>query len=1067
MTLESSHAITKILLPGKRSGLLHRPRLVDFLHEHIDRKLLLVSAPAGYGKTSLLIDLAHETTLPVCWYSIDPTDSDPKIFLEYVVASLRRQFPDFGSRTLSVLAEPSSMHNAAIVVNTLVTEIYEDIPGYFILILDDYHTVEESEKINQILDTFLRLSPENAHLILASRTLPSRLTLTRLTARQEIAGLGQNDLKFSAEEIRAFVKQNYSADLSEKDAHELAANSEGWITGILLTTQTLWQGLFQHLAKTQGPQGRVFSYLASEVFEQQPADLQRLLLDSSILDQLNPSLCNELFEIANSRELLQQMEQKNLFITRLESDELWYRYHHLFREFLESRLRESDRTRWQRLHQRAAELFESRGQWDQVLQHYLETRAFGEAAQMLEKIAREVFDSGHWTRLSQWIDALPPEVLDAHPSLFVWRGELDDETGNLSKANELYSHALEIFEKQNDGIGVGKTLIKQAMTLRLQGQYQGSIENCSRALTLLPDDEKGEIAEAHRLIGISNGRMGNWSKCIEELNLALEIYTALADYSHIALTCQDLGLAHRTAGHSDAQKYYEQAVENWQKANNARGLANTLNGIGVGYHREGNYEKAIENLENAVRQARQSGQLRVEALAQASLGDVYRDKGEYLRAQEVYEAAFDIAGRINEGFIITYTLSALGETLVHRGDLATADELIQQALDQAKAHHSNYELGLGHTSLGILNNKKGNAEIAAEHLKRAGELLDKGGAKRDSARAHMHLAQAHLLQDKFNEAANQLETTAELGRAIGEDQFIVGDGRLVLPVLKYAISKKIGDSYFSSALEKIKALAPASAIEETEEEFVRPRIEAFAFGTVRVIAEGNQISRTDWASNTAKELFFLLLANPVGLRKEEIVDALWTEIPPAKANGMFHTSLYRIRRALFQDITVYENGLYRLNEEIDLWDDATEFNKLINRAKSSSNEQTRLDLYRQALELYRGDYFEDCYGDWCISIRSDLLTKYLDASYELAKYYSSRSEIKQALDLFQKILAKDGCREEIYQAIMRIQSEAGDRNGAIRTFQRCVDTLRRELRVEPSHETRLLYEQILKSKDSE
>lgn len=1063
--MESSHAITKILLPGKRSGLLHRPRLVDFLHEHIDRKLLLVSAPAGYGKTSLMIDLAHETTLPVCWYSIDPTDSDPKIFLEYIVASLRRQFPDFGSHTLSVLAEPSSMRDAAIVVNTLVTEIYEDIPGYFVLILDDYHTVEESEKINQILDTFLRLSPENAHLILASRTLPSRLTLTRLTARQEIAGLGQNDLRFSANEIRSFVKQNYSADLSEKDAHELAANSEGWITGILLTTQTMWQGLFQHLAKTQGPQGRVFSYLASEVFEQQPAELQRLLLDSSILDQLNPSLCNELFEIANSRELLQQLEQKNLFITRLESDELWYRYHHLFREFLESRLRDADRTRWQTLHQRAAELFGSRGQWDLVLQHYLEIRAFGEAALVLEKIAHETFEAGHWTRLSKWIDALPAEVLNVHPNLIVWRGELDDEIGDLNKANELYSHALGIFEKQNDGIGVGKTLIKQAMSLRFQGQYQGSIENCRRALTLLPDEEKGEIAEAHRLIGISNGRMGNWSKCVEELNVALEIYTALTDYAHIALTCQDLGLAHRTAGHSDAQKYYERAVENWRKANNVRGLANTLNGMGVGYHREGNYEKAIETLENAVRQARQSGQLRVEALAHASLGDVYRDKGEYLRAQEVYEAAFDIAGRINEGFIITYTLSALGETLLRVGDYATADELIHQALDQAQLHHSDYELGLGNTSLGILNYQKGNVDAAAEYLKRASELLDKGGAKRDSARAHLHLAQANLLQDKFDEATEQLLIIADLGSAIDEDQFIVGDGKLVLPLVKYAVSKKIGGSYFASALEKIKALAPASTSEEAEEESVHSSVEAYAFGTVRVVADGNQISRTDWASNTAKELFFLLLANPMGLRKEEIVDALWAEIPPAKANGMFHTSLYRIRRALLQDITVYENGLYRLNEEIDLWDDVSEFNKLINQAKSSSSEQNRFDLYCKAIELYQGDYFEDCYGDWCIAIRSDLLTKYLDASYELAKYYASRSEIKQALDLFQKILAKDGCREEIYQATMRIQSEAGDRNGAIRTFQRCVDTLRKELRVEPSHETRLLYEQILQSKN--
>ncbi len=197
--LESPRAITKILLPGKRINLLRRPRLINFLHEHIERKLLLISASAGYGKTSLLIDFARDTTLPVCWYSLDASDADPKTFLEYLLASLHRRFPDFGARTQNLLADPATLRDVDVVIGTLVTEIYETIPGYFILILDDYHAVEESDAINHIVDTFLRLLPENAHLILSSRTLPSKLTLTRLTAQAEIAGLGVNDLRFTAE----------------------------------------------------------------------------------------------------------------------------------------------------------------------------------------------------------------------------------------------------------------------------------------------------------------------------------------------------------------------------------------------------------------------------------------------------------------------------------------------------------------------------------------------------------------------------------------------------------------------------------------------------------------------------------------------------------------------------------------------------------------------------------------------------------------------------------------------------------------------------------------------------
>ena len=186
--MNSPLAVTKIILPSRRGTLLSRPRLVDFLHQNIERKLILVSASAGYGKSSLLIDFAHDTSLPVCWYSLDANDNDPKVFLEYLIASLRRQFPEFGSRTSRLLGESGLARDSDMIIGSLVTEIYESIPDYFVLVLDDYQLVEESTGVNRILDSLLRLLPENAHIILSGRVLPKHLTLTRLAARQEIAG---------------------------------------------------------------------------------------------------------------------------------------------------------------------------------------------------------------------------------------------------------------------------------------------------------------------------------------------------------------------------------------------------------------------------------------------------------------------------------------------------------------------------------------------------------------------------------------------------------------------------------------------------------------------------------------------------------------------------------------------------------------------------------------------------------------------------------------------------------------------------------------------------------------
>lgn len=1058
--VDTLHAVTKIVLPSRRQSILHRPRLVNFLHEHIERKLLLVSASAGYGKTSLLIDFAYDTTLPVCWYSLDASDSDPKIFLDYIIASLRRRFPDFGARTRALLATASAARDLDVIVGTLVTEIFEQIPSYFVLILDDFHTVEESDAINRVLDTLLRLLPENAHIILASRTLPSRLTLTRLTARQEIAGLGVNDLRFSADEIRALVQQNYHIELSESQAAELAQHSEGWITGILLTTHTLWKGLLQDLVRLHGPQGSVFRYLANEVFALQPPDLQRFLLDTSLLDQLEPRTCDAILGISNSAEMLNSIEQKNLFVTRLEEGEAWYRYHHLFQDFLQTRLTETDPARWRNLNQRAAKLFESQESWGQAISHYSKAELFDDTARTIEHIARETFDAGHWTTLTKWIDTLPSETLDAHPDLLIWRAKVADETGELKQSKVLYQRALAIFEHHKDKRNIGRTLINQAVSFRMQGLYRQAIDNCQRALALIGEDDKAENAHAHRIIGISYGLLGNWKKCISALKTALDVYDSLDDFAHVGGLLHDLGVAYRTTGNGvDAEKHFRHALEYWHRANNIRGLANTLNSIGVGYHRQGNFTRAIETLEQAHDQAKRCGHLYYESIALASLGDVYRDIDDYGRARTAYQAAFEIAHRIDAGFLITFTLNALGETLRLEGELGEASRLLDQALAQAQSHRSDYEIGLTQTALGILNFDQGNIDTATQYLTQAIELLEQGGAKRESARAHLHLARLSLAKRKFRQVGQHLKIVANLGSHLHDDQFVLAEGKQLLPVIKYAVTKKIGDGYFARALEKIKerpSLSPARTPDKSVT-VVAPQVQACAFGTATVMVDGKEITKAEWDSAATKELFFLVLAHPQGLRKEQILGALWATTSLAKANAIFHSTAYRMRRALFPNCLVYANGLYRLNDKLDLLDDVSEFVRLINQAKSAGAEDC-IALYRDAEALYRGDYFEDCYSDWCIPIRDDLKEKYLTALEGLADCHLKHGDNEQAQSLYLKILEQDCYREDVYQALMTLQLRAGDRAGVVRTYQRSVDALK-ELNLEPSSETRALYEQ--------
>ena len=276
---------TKLRIPRPRRDLLARRRLIDFLLNHLDRKLLLISAPAGYGKTTLLSQLAAESDVPVCWLSLDPFDRDLRNFLEYFVAAIASRFPAFGARSLALLrdtADPAA--NLYPLAATIVQELYDTIAEYFFLVIDDHHTVDEQEAINEFLDLFVSYVDENCHLILASRRLPALPNLSLLVARRQAAGLGIDDLRFTPAEIQALARQTHGLELTEEQAGLLVEQTGGWITGLLLTAVQQWEASQENVPCRGHVQVDLYDYFLCQVLEPQPPALRDFLLASSVLD---------------------------------------------------------------------------------------------------------------------------------------------------------------------------------------------------------------------------------------------------------------------------------------------------------------------------------------------------------------------------------------------------------------------------------------------------------------------------------------------------------------------------------------------------------------------------------------------------------------------------------------------------------------------------------------------------------------------------------------------------------------------------------------------------------------
>ncbi|NTU65199.1 MAG: hypothetical protein HGB05_17815, partial [Chloroflexi bacterium] len=278
---------TKIIIPKRAPGVIARTRLLDYLHENLGRKLMLVTAPAGYGKTTLLVDFAGDVDLPVCWYTLDEGDRDPALFLSYLVAAFRQKFPQFGERSHPLVEHGSPSAHAA--AAALVADMVAAIPDYFVLVLDDWHLVSEEAPIIELIDQLLRYLPEHAHVIVAGRTL-LRGPLVRLAAQDAVAGLGAGDLRFSADEVREVLAAKYRLQISPEQAAQLAEESEGWITAIVLTSQNVWHNFLAGLVRARDSAGTVFEYLAGEVFDRLSAELRQFLYDSAILRQFTAEL---------------------------------------------------------------------------------------------------------------------------------------------------------------------------------------------------------------------------------------------------------------------------------------------------------------------------------------------------------------------------------------------------------------------------------------------------------------------------------------------------------------------------------------------------------------------------------------------------------------------------------------------------------------------------------------------------------------------------------------------------------------------------------------------------------
>ncbi|MBT9317945.1 LuxR C-terminal-related transcriptional regulator [Leptothoe spongobia] len=523
---------TKFYLPQWTADRVSRPRLIDRIHPK--RKLTLISAPAGFGKTTLLSEWI--SALPkrsVAWVSLDRSDNTPASFWTYVIAALQSIQPNLGKRALSLVqsSQPPEIEAILLLLLNELTVIKADVA----LILDDYHAIE-TQAIHDGIGFFLSHLPPQVHLIIASRADPP-LSLARLRSHGDLTELRVSDLRFTPDEAAAFLNQGMGLEISAGDVAALEQRTEGWIAGLQLAALSLQgrEDVSDFVAAFSGDDRYIVDYLLEEVLQRQPDHVRHFLLQTALLDRLNGSLCDAVTSQNNGQSMLETLERGNLFIIPLDNKRQWYRYHHLFADVLQAHALKECPEQMPTLHGQASRWYEQNELLSDAIRHALAAKDFDHAAGLIEQVWPAMRNRQQEKTVLGWIKALPDSLIRIRPVLSVAHAIALLNTGQIDAVEDRLQdaeHALAAVENSKEeqyrslpaAIANARAFHAQAL-----GDFAGAIAHAEQALSLLPSEDDNERGVTASFLGLAYWTSGDVAAAYQSFDKGLKLFQKMGN----------------------------------------------------------------------------------------------------------------------------------------------------------------------------------------------------------------------------------------------------------------------------------------------------------------------------------------------------------------------------------------------------------------------------------------------------------------------------------------------------------------------------------------------------------
>jgi LuxR family transcriptional regulator, maltose regulon positive regulatory protein len=689
---------TKLHVPRPQPGFVPRPRLVEALGEGLARRLILVCAPAGSGKTALLADWAPSGHRPMAWLSLDAADNDPVRFWRHTVAALDRARPGIGERVGLLLGPPAPASFEGLVTALINDLAAQPDDGEVLLVLDDYHLID-AQPVHASLAFLLEHLPPGLHLVLASRADPP-LPLARLRAGGQLAELRAADLRFSAEEAAALLRESAGADLPAGAVAALADRTEGWVAGLQLAALSLagQADPAGFVAAFSGSHRYVLDYLAQEVLDRQQEELHTFLLETSLLERLSGGLCDAVTGRDDSQAMLERVERAGLFLVPLDEVRGWWRYHHLFADLLRVRLQQQRPGRVPALHRAAAAWCEDHGLADDAVRHALAAGDPAWAARLVERYADAFLLHSEDATLQRWLAGLPAGLAGSRPRLLLAQARL----ALLSHRAEAAEVALDAAERAlasapgvadepfEPSVGRAASLFanipaaiayERAVLAALRGDAEHAIVFASQALANLGEGEWMLASHVGGYLGVAEWLRGRLAEAERALSSSIGQWRAAGQPTVIARGSYRLGQVQRAQGRLDAALgIYRQALDitapPGRTALPAAGIAYV--GLAEVAYQRNELDTALGHVSEGIGACRQMNFTQPLATGLATLAWIRQAHGDAPGAREAMEEARQAGTGPGVAALLDPVPAQLARLQLAQGDVAAAARWARQ-----------------------------------------------------------------------------------------------------------------------------------------------------------------------------------------------------------------------------------------------------------------------------------------------------------------------------------------------------------------------------------------------------